>query len=97
VRTLLLRILAAAVAVLLPVGGARVAAAPAAARSAAQIANTLVIDTTAEAESLDPALVTQASGYSVMSSIFDIGPRASGWRGPTGRDFLIPTNITLQN
>jgi peptide/nickel transport system substrate-binding protein len=47
-------------------GSAPVAAAP-----TAQIATTLVIDTTAEAESLDPALVTQASGYSVMSSIFD--------------------------
>jgi peptide/nickel transport system substrate-binding protein len=44
---------------------------PAAAAPAAQTAGTLVIDTTAEAESLDPALVTQASGYSIMSSIFD--------------------------
>jgi peptide/nickel transport system substrate-binding protein len=37
----------------------------------AQPARTLVIDTTAEAESLDPALVSQASGFSVISSIFD--------------------------
>jgi len=29
-------------------------------------------------------------------SIYGVGPRVSGWRGPTGRDFLIPTNITLQ-
>ena len=28
-------------------------------------------------------------------SIYGVGPRVSGWRGPTGRDFLIPTNITL--
>ena len=36
-----------------------------------QPSSTLVIDTTAEAESLDPDLVTQASGFSVISSIFD--------------------------
>jgi peptide/nickel transport system substrate-binding protein len=41
------------------------------ATAAAQTANTLVIDTTAEAESLDPALVAQASGFSVINSIFD--------------------------
>jgi peptide/nickel transport system substrate-binding protein len=29
-------------------------------------------------------------------SIYGVGPRATGWRGPTGRDYLIPTNITLQ-
>lgn len=39
--------------------------------TAAQSSNTLVIDTTAEAESLDPALVAQASGFSVVNSIFD--------------------------
>src|SRR5260370_24547680 len=61
-----LRMLLALVLVLLPFTGAPVAAAP-----AAQAANTLVIDTTAEAESLDPALVTQASGYSIISSVFD--------------------------
>src|SRR5260370_15126307 len=61
-----LRMLLALVLVLLPFTGAPVAAAP-----AAQTANTLVIDTTAEAESLDPALVTQASGYSIISSVFD--------------------------
>ena len=29
-------------------------------------------------------------------SIYGVGPRATGWRGPTGRDYLIPTNITVQ-
>jgi len=29
-------------------------------------------------------------------SIYGVGPRVAGWRGPTGRDFVIPTNITLQ-
>src|SRR5215469_4389487 len=52
---------------LVPSSGARVvAAAP-----ANQAQNTLVIDTTAEAESLDPVLVAQISGFSIMSSIFD--------------------------
>jgi peptide/nickel transport system substrate-binding protein len=60
------RMLLALVLVLLPLASTPVAAAP-----AAQTANTLVIDSTAEAESLDPALVTQASGYSIISSIFD--------------------------
>src|SRR5262245_18726556 len=52
---------------LLPLAGAH----PVGAAPANQAANTLVIDTTAESESLDPALVTQASGYSIMSSVFD--------------------------
>jgi peptide/nickel transport system substrate-binding protein len=39
--------------------------------SAAQPTATLVIDTTAESESMDPPFVTQVSGYSVISSIFD--------------------------
>src|SRR5713226_1408888 len=60
------RMLLALVLVLLPLASTPVAAAP-----AAQTADTLVIDTTAEAENLDPALVTQASGYSIISSIFD--------------------------
>src|ERR1700737_5189438 len=63
---LLARMLLALVLVVVPLGGAPVAGAP-----AAQTANTLVIDTTAEAESLDPALVAQVSGYSVINSIFD--------------------------
>jgi len=29
-------------------------------------------------------------------SVYGVGPRVEGWRGPTGRDYLIPTNITLQ-
>jgi ABC-type transport system substrate-binding protein len=29
-------------------------------------------------------------------SIYGVGPRVRGWQGPTGRDYLIPTNITLQ-
>jgi peptide/nickel transport system substrate-binding protein len=41
------------------------------ATAVAQTSNTLVIDTTAEAESLDPALVAQPSGFSVINSIFD--------------------------
>src|SRR6202165_347482 len=61
-----LRMLLALVLVLLPFAGAPASAAP-----AAQTANTLVIDTTAESESLDPAIVTQASGFSIISSIFD--------------------------
>jgi peptide/nickel transport system substrate-binding protein len=28
-------------------------------------------------------------------SVYGLGPRVQGWRGPTGRDYLIPTNITL--
>jgi peptide/nickel transport system substrate-binding protein len=28
-------------------------------------------------------------------TIYGIGPRVSGWRGTNGRDFLIPTNLTL--
>ena len=29
-------------------------------------------------------------------SVYGVGPRVQGWRGPTGRDYLIPTSITLQ-
>src|SRR5215831_11212340 len=47
------------------------ASVPVAASPAKQPSNTLVIDTTAEAESLDPALVAQISGFSVINSIFD--------------------------
>jgi len=28
--------------------------------------------------------------------VYGVGLRVQGWRGPTGRDYLIPTNITLQ-
>src|ERR1700694_3737926 len=51
---------------LLPLTGPLAAAAP-----RAQTATTLVVDTTAEAESLDPALVTQFSGNSIINSVFD--------------------------
>src|SRR5438105_12038744 len=63
---LLARMLLVLVLVLLPLGTGPSAAAP-----AAQTANVLVIDTTAEAESLDPVIVAQASGYSIISSVFD--------------------------
>jgi peptide/nickel transport system substrate-binding protein len=59
--------LLALILVLLPLGGTTSAAAA----PAAQAATNLVIDTTAEAESLDPALVAQASGFSIIASIFD--------------------------
>ena len=29
-------------------------------------------------------------------SVYGVGPRVKGWPGPTGRDYLLPTNITLQ-
>jgi peptide/nickel transport system substrate-binding protein len=61
------RTVLALILVLLPLTGATHAgAAP-----ADQAPDTLVIDTTAEAESLDPALVAQVSGFSIMGSIFD--------------------------
>jgi peptide/nickel transport system substrate-binding protein len=61
-----LRIVLAVILALLPMSGPFVAA-----PAAAQTPSTLVIDTTAEAESLDPALVTQFSGNSIMNSVFD--------------------------
>jgi peptide/nickel transport system substrate-binding protein len=30
-------------------------------------------------------------------SIYGVGPRVTGWRGATGRDYLIPTNIVLND
>jgi peptide/nickel transport system substrate-binding protein len=60
------RIVLALILALLPFAGLPAAAAP-----AAQAPNTLVIDTTAEAESLDPPLVTQFSGNSIINSVFD--------------------------
>ncbi|HEY2595571.1 MAG TPA: glutathione ABC transporter substrate-binding protein, partial [Chloroflexota bacterium] len=62
------RLLLAIVLAALPfVGSFPASVAPA----AAQTPNTLVIDTTADPGSLDPALVAQASGFSVINSIFD--------------------------
>jgi peptide/nickel transport system substrate-binding protein len=101
------RITLALVLVLLPMGGfgLQVAAAP-----AAQTANALVIDSTAEAESLDPALVTQASGYSIISSVFDslverdytgalVPILAESWSFPDQDtiDFKLRQGVTFQN
>jgi peptide/nickel transport system substrate-binding protein len=61
------RVLLALGLLLLPIGQAG----PAAAMPVAQAPGVLVIDTTAEAESMDPAFVTQVSGNSVLSSMFD--------------------------
>jgi peptide/nickel transport system substrate-binding protein len=30
-------------------------------------------------------------------TVYGVGPRVQGWKGATGRDFLIPTNITLSS
>ena len=30
-------------------------------------------------------------------TVYGVGPRVQGWRGATGRDFLLPTNITLSS
>src|SRR5579872_3523924 len=104
--TLLARLVLAAFLVALPlVGGAPAAAAP-----LAQTAGTLVIDTTAEAESLDPALVTQVSGYSIMSSIFDnlverdysgalVPMLAQSWTFPDPNtiEFKLRQGVTFQN
>jgi peptide/nickel transport system substrate-binding protein len=66
-RANIARLLLILLLVLLPLSGApSVGAGP-----SAQPAATLVIDTTAEAESLDPALVAQVAGFSVINSMFD--------------------------
>jgi peptide/nickel transport system substrate-binding protein len=83
---------------------------PAAAAPAAQTAGTLVIDTTAESESMDPFFVTQVSGNSVMSSIFDylvergydgsIQPvLAESWSipDPTTVEFKLRQGVTFHN
>ncbi len=92
--------------VLLPLASSQ----PAAAAPANQDATTLVIDTTAEAESLDPALVEQASGYSIMSSIFDnlverdysgalVPMLAESWSYPDPNtvEFKLRQGVTFQN
>jgi peptide/nickel transport system substrate-binding protein len=99
------RMVVALVLVLLPLSGRPAAAAP-----AAQTANTLVIDTTAEAESLDPALVSQASGYSIINSIFDnlverdysgalVPILAESWSSPDPNtiDFKLRQGVTFHN
>jgi peptide/nickel transport system substrate-binding protein len=90
---------------LVPLGSHPVGASP-----ANQAANTLVIDTTAEAESLDPALVAQASGFSIMSSIFDnlverdysgalVPMLAESWTFPDPNtvEFKLRQGVTFQN
>jgi peptide/nickel transport system substrate-binding protein len=80
------------------------------ATAAAQAPNTLVIDTTAEAESLDPALVAQASGFSVINSIFDnlverdysgalVPMLAESWTFPDANtiDFKLRQGVTFHN
>jgi peptide/nickel transport system substrate-binding protein len=94
---------------LVPMSGALatgVAAAPLAQASA----TTLVIDTTAESESLDPPFATQVSGYSVISSMFDylvergydgsIQPMlADSWTtpDPTTVEFKLHQGVTFHN
>src|SRR5215471_10195934 len=105
-RRKLARTALALVLLLLPLASAH----PAVAVPASQAANTLVIDTTAEAESLDPALVTQASGYSIMSSIFDnlverdyngalVPMLAESWTfpDPTTIEFKLRQGVTFHN
>lgn len=78
--------------------------------AAAQPSNPLVIDTTAEAESLDPALVAQASGFSVINSIFDnlierdysgalVPMLAESWSFPDANtiEFQLRHGVTFQN
>src|SRR5579864_3427337 len=80
------------------------------ANAAAQTSNTLVIDTTAEAESLDPALVAQASGFSVINSIFDnlverdysgalVPMLAESWTFPDANtiEFKLRQGVTFHN
>jgi len=89
-----------------------VGACPAAAVPLAQpsSSSTLVVDTTAEAESLDPALVAQASGFSVISSMFDnlverdysgqlVPMLAESWSfpDPTTIEFKLRQGVTFQN
>ena len=101
------RLLLAIVLVALPLLGSL----PARAASVAQTTGaTLVIDTTAEAESLDPALVAQASGFSVINSIFDnlverdysgalVPMLAESWSFPdsTTIEFKLRQGVSFQN
>src|SRR5437899_3143385 len=70
----------------------------------------LVIDTTAEAESLDPALVTQVSGFSIMGSVFDslverdysgalVPMLAESWSFPDSNtiEFKLRQGVTFHN
>jgi peptide/nickel transport system substrate-binding protein len=77
---------------------------------AAQTPNTLVIDTTADPGSLDPALVAQTSGFSVINSIFDnlverdysgalVPMLAESWAfpDPTTVELKLRQGVTFQN
>lgn len=103
------RLLLAIVLVALPLVGSSVPlqVAPAVAQPAS---DTLVIDTTAEAESLDPALVAQPSGFSVINSIFDnlverdysgalVPMLAESWSFPDPNtvEFKLRQGVTFQN
>ena len=100
------RLLLALVLVALPMLGSR----PVSAVPLAQSSSTLVVDTTAEAESLDPALVAQVSGFSVIESIFDnlierdysgqlVPMLAESWSfpDPTTIEFKLRQGVTFQN
>lgn len=101
-----IKLLLAIVLVALPAVGSR----PVSAVPLAQTSSTLVVDTTAEAESLDPALVAQASGFSVIASIFDnlverdysgqlVPMLAESWTfpDPTTIEFKLRQGVTFQN
>ncbi len=83
---------------------------PASAAQPAQPSGTLVIDLTADPESLDPAIANQAAGFSVISSIFDnlverdyqgqLRPMlAESWSfpSPTTIEFKLRHGVTFQN
>jgi peptide/nickel transport system substrate-binding protein len=101
------RLLLAIVLVALPLLGCLPASAAPAAQSSS---SALVIDTTAEAESLDPALVAQPSGFSVINSIFDnlverdysgalVPMLAESWSFPdsTTVEFKLRQGVSFQN
>ncbi len=101
------RLLLAIVLAVLPLlGGVPASVAPA----AAQTPNTLVIDSTADPGSLDPALVAQISGFSVINSIFDnlverdysgalVPMLAESWSypDPTTIEFKLRQGVAFQN
>jgi len=104
------RILLASVLLALPLLGCLPASATPAAAQSNPNANTLVIDTTADPESLDPALVAQPSGFSVINSIFDnlverdysgalVPMLAESWSypDPTTIEFKLRQGVTFQN
>src|SRR5262252_1605966 len=101
------RLLLAIVLVALPLLGSLPASV---APAAAQTPNTLVVDTTADPGSLDPALVAQVSGFSVITSIFDnlierdysgalVPMLAESWSfpDPTTVEFKLRQGVTFHN